>query len=58
MNLNEHKQRFIEEHMDGAVLSECDEGVLQFELGITDKAQRIKLINVIKGIDSVKDYIY
>ena len=57
MNLNEHKQRFIEEHMDGAVLSECDEEVLQFELGVSDKAQRIKLINVIKGIDCVKDYI-
>lgn len=57
MNLNQHKQRFIEEHMDGAVLSECDEKVLQFELGITDEAQRTKLINIIKGIDSVKDYI-
>ena len=43
--------------MDGAVLSECDEEVLQFELGITDKVQRTKLINVITGIDSVKDYI-
>ena len=57
MNLNQYKQQFVDEHMDGAVLSECDEEVLRFELGITDKAQRTKLINVIKGIDSVKDYI-
>ncbi len=57
MNLNQHKQRFTEEHIDGAVLSECDEEVLQFELGISDETQRTRLINVIKGIDSTKDYV-
>lgn len=56
MKLGHHKKRFIEEHIDGAILSECDEQVLCFELGLTNKDERTKVMNIISGVDSVKSY--
>ena len=58
MNLGEHKRQFAEEHIDGAILSECDDEVLYMELGITNRDERNKLMNIITGTHSVKSYCY
>ena len=54
MKLGEYKRHFTEEMIDGAVLAECDEDVLCYELGITNRSHRAKLMKVIKGASSVK----
>ena len=56
MKLGEHEQHFAKERIDGEILSECDEEVLRLELGITDKIQLAKMMNIINGIDSVQMY--
>ena len=56
MNLGQHKKQFVEEHIDGAILSECDEEVLCMELGISNRDERNKLMNIITGSHSVKIY--
>ena len=53
IGLSQHRERFIEERIDGEILSECDIEVLQFELGITNKDQQDKLMNIILGVDAV-----
>ena len=53
IGLSQHRERFIEERIDGEILSECDIEVLQFELGITNKDQQDKLMNIILGVDVV-----
>ena len=57
MGLSEHEPHFTKEHIDGEVLSECDEQVLRLELGITNKTQLAKMMNIISGADSVKAYV-
>lgn len=56
MDLCQHKKRFVEERIDGEILSECDKEVLQFELGIMNKEQQAKLLNIITGVDSIQRY--
>lgn len=58
MDLSHHKNLFMKEHVDGEILSECDDDVLHFELGVTNKSQRTKLMNIINGVASVRDYNY
>ena len=54
MGLGQYKKRFMEEHISGEILLECDEQVLQDELGIQSKIHRIRLMKVITGLHSSK----
>ena len=52
MNMTRYKTVFEEEGVDGEILAECDEEVLQAELQVTSKIHRSKLMGVIKGHQS------
>ena len=56
MHLEEHLQRFSREQISGAILSECDDLVLQ-ELGVKSKLHRIRIINFITGKCSARQHI-
>lgn len=54
MGLGQYKKKFIEEHISGEILVECDEQVLQDELGVHSRIHRIRLMKVITGLHSAK----
>ena len=45
----EYQETFIQKSIDGTILADCDEPVLQNELGVSSKVDRIKLMKVIAG---------
>lgn len=49
MGLDQYQAIFEKEQIDGAILLECDEGVLEHELGVAMRLHRIKLMRIITG---------
>ncbi len=47
--MTDHQQSFAENGIDGEILCECDEQLLEGELGVSRKIQRMKLMKVISG---------
>ena len=54
--LSEHTEIFKEEQVNGEVLMECDEEVLEHDLGIKSKSHRLKFLSIIKGMASADMY--
>ena len=54
--LSEHTEIFNEEQVNGEVLLECDEEVMEQDLGIKSKSHRLKLLSIIKGMASADMY--
>ena len=52
LNLTPHLKTFCDEGIDGQLLSECDEQILQHELGISKAIHRAKLMKIISGSQS------
>ena len=57
LGLGNYKETFIEEQIDGPLLFELDEAVLEEDLGITTRLHRIKLMSIIDGRISVSKFI-
>lgn len=53
MNLSQYSQVLLNEQIDGEILAQCDENVLQHELNITTTIHRARLMKVITGKYSV-----
>ena len=49
MKLSQYKEGFLEVNIDGAILAECDEPLLEEELQIKNKLHRNRLMKVIIG---------
>lgn len=49
MKLSQYKQSFFEENIDGEILAECDEVLLEEELHIKNKLHINRLMKVISG---------
>lgn len=49
MNLSQYSEVFINEQIDGEVLAQCDENILQHELNICATIHRVRLMKVITG---------
>lgn len=54
MDLKQYTTNFKMEHITGDILLECNDEVLEKELGVTMKVHRIRLMNIIIGKQSVK----
>ena len=52
MNLQQYHDAFIREQIDGDVLAECDEVVLEHELGIASKLHRTRIMKIVSGHSS------
>ena len=57
MGLARYAQTFKEERIDGHLLFDLDEGILEEELGMSKKIHRIRLMMIITGRQCVTDYI-
>ena len=49
LELQQYKAVFVAEEISGEILVECDEEVLQQDLGMTNQAHIAKLMEVIQG---------
>ena len=54
LHLSQYRSRFEEERIGGDILAECDEHMLQTELGVNMRIHCLKLLQVIKGKTSAK----
>ena len=57
MGLARYVHTFKEERIDGCLLFDLDEGILEEELGMSKKIHRIRLMMIITGRQCVTDYI-
>lgn len=57
MNLHQYQATFRSEVVDGEILSECDDGVLENELGITSRLHRLRLLKIISGETSLAQFL-
>ena len=57
MGLARYAQTFKEERIDGNLLFDLNEEILEEELGMSEKMHRMKLMMVITGQQCVTDYI-
>lgn len=53
MKLTQYKEQFFEESIDGEILAECDDSLLENELHISNKLHRSRLMKVITGKHSI-----
>ena len=49
LGMTKYRETFAQKSIDGMILAECDEPILQNELGVSSKVDRIKLMKVIAG---------
>ena len=52
LGMKKYQKEFTRESIDGMILVECDEAVLEHELGVSSKQDRIKLMRIILGQQS------
>lgn len=57
LNLTQYLKIFCDEGIDGWLLSECDEQILEHELGISSAIHRAKLMKIIAGRQSAVDIV-
>ena len=57
MGLKHHQETFLNEHISGEILLECDEHVLEKELKITSKLHRVRLMKLITGQHSAESIL-
>ena len=57
MGLARYAQTFKEERIDGHLLFDLNEEILEEELGMSEKMHRMRLMMVITGQQCVTDYI-
>ena len=57
MGLARYAHTFKEERINGHLLFDLDEGILEDELGMSKKIHRIRLMMIITGRQCVTDYI-
>lgn len=54
MSLGQYSEKIQSEHISGEILLECDESVLQEEIGVTSRIHRIRIMKIISGQHSAK----
>lgn len=54
MGLETYITTFLEEHVDGAILLQCDEAALRDDLGVSSKVHRLRLLKLIAGDQSIQ----
>lgn len=57
MNLEQYKDQFMREQVDGEILAECDEVMLESELSVHSAIHRTRLLKVITGKHSALGFI-
>ena len=56
MNLNQYRDAFKQEHIDGILLASLDNEMLE-ELGVTKSLHKLRLKKIIEGKHNVETFI-
>ena len=54
--MSQYRESFTREGVTGDILLECDEHILEQELGVSSRIHRIKLMKIITGKHSAERY--
>ena len=54
MGMEKYKDTFTREHINGELLLECDNAILEQDLGISVRLHRIRLMKIISGQHSAQ----
>lgn len=57
MDLMQYKEVISREHIDGEILCDLDEQSLESDLGVAVKLHRVRLMKVITGCHSAKQFL-
>jgi len=57
MKLSQYKETFEVEQISGDVLMDCDEELLEKDLGVSKKVHRIRLMKIVQGQHSAKNIL-
>jgi hypothetical protein len=57
MELSQYKEVFIKESVSGEILADCDNDILQTDLGVASRLHRLRLMKVISGRHSAASLI-
>lgn len=57
MKLDQYKEAFASECIDGGILQELGEDLLQEELGVASRLHRLRLLRVINGVQSAEELL-
>ena len=57
LQLSQYKEAFEREQVDGEVLLELDDEMLQHELGVNFKIHRLRLMKIISGSNSAENLV-
>lgn len=55
LSLSAYKSVFAKECIDGSLLMQCDDAMLEYELNIDKSLHRLKLLRVISGKKSLQE---
>ena len=54
MGLGQYNSKILEEQLSGEILLECDDTILQEEVGMSSRIHRIRVMKIISGQHSAK----
>ena len=49
MEMGQYKEAFIKESVSGEILADCDDDILQSDLGVASRLHRLRLMKVVSG---------
>lgn len=55
MGMEQYRETFIKQQINGDILADCDDDILKNELKITSRLHRIRLLRIISGQYSVQE---
>jgi len=55
MGMEQYRETFIKQQINGDILTDCDDDILKNELKITSRLHRIRLLRIISGQYSVQE---
>ena len=57
MELAQYKEAFVKESVSGEILADCDDEILQTDLGVASRLHRLRLMKVVSGRHSAASLI-
>jgi len=57
MGMEEYRETFVKQQINGDILADCDDDILKNELRITSRLHRMRWMRIISGQYSVEEII-
>ena len=57
MSLGQYCDKILSEHISGEILMECDDAILEEEIGVASRIHRIRIMKLISGQHSAKSLL-